>query len=393
MRKFLTAIIISFLVSIPLSANADWSIKGLGTLGGESSSAVAINDTGQVLGTSSAFVGPPRNFLPHAFLTGPDGVGITDLGTAFNNNSTALISPIDVNNSGQVVGDAHDTDLPDFEGIFITGSNGTNMKGFFGNQLTHSAGINNSGQVALFREDVFEGTWQAFISNPDNSRIFLESNGSFGNIPSAINESGQVVGISGDFFFNSHAYITGPNEAGITDLGTLGGPSSSASDINNSGQVVGHSTINQISEFTHAFITGPDGVNMTDLGTLGGIGSIATSINNLGEVVGRAQTANGDSHTFLFSHGGITDLNLLDEVIAGGWIIQNIEDINNNGQMVGTGINSQGNTEAFLLSYTADTIFDPKPIFIPSIPEPQTYAMLLVGLFAIFGFAKQRQFS
>lgn len=36
--------------SIPVMAHADWSIKGLGTLGGASSEAFGINDSGQVVG-------------------------------------------------------------------------------------------------------------------------------------------------------------------------------------------------------------------------------------------------------------------------------------------------------------------------------------------------------
>lgn len=63
---------------------------------------------------------------------------------------------------------------------------------------------------------------------------------------------------------------------------------------------------------------------MTDLGTLGGSDSYATSINDSGEVVGMVEvttTATNfyDSHAFLFSHGGMTDLSLLDVVVAKGW--------------------------------------------------------------------------
>ncbi len=205
-----------------------------------------------------------------------------------------------------------------------------------------------------------------------------------GNIANAINDLGQVVGNSG-FFDNG--FITGPNGAGLTELGTLGGKTNFASSINDSGQIVGRSSTGN---GTHAVITGPNGVGMTDLGTLGGgKSSNATSINDSAEVIGTASAADGSHHAFLYSHGGMTDLSMLDVVVATGWTDIQVTDINNNGQIVGYGTDGF-NTQAFLLSYSPDTVFDPQPIFIPSIPEPEIYAMLLGGL-GLIGFMARRR--
>lgn len=62
-----------------------------------------------------------------------------------------------------------------------------------------------------------------------------------------------------------------------------------------------------------------NGVGMIDLGTLDGKSSNASAINDSGEVVGNSETANGDSHAFLYSHDGMTDLSLLAPVIASGY--------------------------------------------------------------------------
>ncbi|MDO9310518.1 MAG: PEP-CTERM sorting domain-containing protein [Nitrosomonas sp.] len=329
--------------SIPTMGYADWSIVGLGTLGGSYSFADGINDSGQVVGISHR-----NDFANHAFITGPNGVGMTDLGTL---NGYQHSSAFSINESGQVVG--------------------------------YSV-LNVEGATTLYH---------AFITGPNG--VGMTDLGTLGGSRSSfardINDSGQVVGFTknenGDIF---HAFITGPNGVGMTDLGTLGGVYSSAHGINDSGQVVGDASTGRAS---HAFITGPNGSGMTDLGTLGGFESIARGINDSGEVVGSAATADGPEHSFIFSHGGITDLSLLAPVITAGWTSLVAVSINNNGQMVGHGFHN-GHTEAFLLSYTPDTVFDPKPIYIPPpIPEPETYVMLLAGLGLLGFMARNRKES
>lgn len=286
-----------FAASIPAMAHAGWSITGLGTLGGDYSTAWAINDSGQVVGES---LNADGDFL--AFITGPDGVGMTGLIALGGKPSNAY----DINDSGQVVGEfwANPNTNPQ---SFITGANGTGL--------------------TIIPDDL--------------------------HMVKSINNSGQVVG--NDIGFN-RPFITDANDAGMTYLGTLGGDYSVAQDVNDSGQVVGVSTnTNSISDYGHAFITGANGVGMTDLGTLDGDNSsYASAINDSGQVVGNSvvggnYNAEFNAHAFLFSNGEMIDLSLLAPVVAAGWTFLHAVDINDNGQIVGEGV-LHGLTQAFLLS-------------------------------------------
>ena len=76
-------------------------LTDIGSLGG-ATVAVGVNDTGQVVGMSRT-----ANQLFRAFSTGPNGSGISDLGVVGTHNDfwgASWSVAYDVNNSGQVVG-------------------------------------------------------------------------------------------------------------------------------------------------------------------------------------------------------------------------------------------------------------------------------------------------
>ena len=118
------------------------------------------------------------------------------------------------------------------------------------------------------------------------------------------------------------------------DFGTLGGAASTALDINDDGQVIG--IADTADGDSHAFLW--DG-KMHDLGTLGGDTSRAQAINRRGQVVGNAETEEGTTHAFLWN-GSMHDLNdLIDpsDPLEPVVTLADAGDINSRGQIVADG--------------------------------------------------------
>jgi probable HAF family extracellular repeat protein len=122
------------------------TVIDIGTFGGNSY-AFDINDAGQVAGGSET----AGDDVHHAFITGPDGMGMRDLGTLGGTNSGAN----GINDAGQVVGESDTPGGPAH--AFITGPNGAGMMDLNslvdvprGVILTQATGINNAGQVVAY---------------------------------------------------------------------------------------------------------------------------------------------------------------------------------------------------------------------------------------------------
>jgi probable HAF family extracellular repeat protein len=90
-------------------------LTNIGSLGGDRGAAEGINATGQVVGYFRTATGET-----HAFITGPNGVGMTDLGTLGGSVSVAS----DINTAGQVAGSSLTGRA---NHAFITGANGVGM--------------------------------------------------------------------------------------------------------------------------------------------------------------------------------------------------------------------------------------------------------------------------
>jgi probable HAF family extracellular repeat protein len=259
------------------------TLTDLGTLGGSSSNAYSLNDSGQVAGTSAV----SGDFPSHAFLY--SGGRMTDLGTLGGRSSIAF----SVNNAGQVVGEST---LPGDKAVhaFLYSNGrmadlGTPASAF----LSSARGINNSGLVV--GSAFFDGGIQRAVSYSNGAWTDLGTLGGRRSEARAVNDRGQIVGGADLATGPSHAFLY--QNGVMTDLGTLFGSTSSIADsINSSGTVVGSSG-------SRPFLWS-DGTMyaLADLITPGSgwILDAATGINDAGLIVGYGGYQ-GAEHAFLLT--------------------------------------------------------------------------------------------
>jgi probable HAF family extracellular repeat protein len=348
-------------MAVPLSAQPRYVVNDLGTLGGASSTAQGINNSGQTVGQASL----TGDSAIHAFRTVPSAPinpATDDLGTLAN---TSFSQALGINDAGQVVGVSYVPDdipagrafrtAPDAPINPATDDLGT-LGGTF---LSRAWGINSAGQVVGLSYITGDSAGLAFRTAP-NAPInpATDDLGTLGGTVLSeafgIDFSGRVVGdaaTKGDVAF--HAFRTATNgriNPATDDLGTLGGTVSSAYGINSSGQVVGLAYTAGNSA-AHPFRTAANAsINPAtdDLGTLGGRFSGASGINNSGDVVGSSYLSDNNTvHGFIYTGGGLYDLNSL-LYATSGWELQSAAGINDAGQIVGSGIHN-GATRAFRL--------------------------------------------
>lgn len=300
-----------------------YHVTDLGTLGGDYSGAMAINDLGHVVG-GSALAGGDTD---HAFLY-TDGQ-MRDIGTLPGaGNSMAH----DINNNGVICGAA---DVGEVNQRAFRYFNGQMQDiGTVAPWITADAeGVNDAGQI------VGNSGGAAFLWENGQMRTLPTPGGP--GIANAINRHGMVAGSFEDNV-TSHTHAFRGSLTAAIDLGTLGATYSTANDINDDGDCVGF--YGDLIE-TRAFIY-RDGT-MQDLGTLGGSQGDAWAINNRGVVVGSSRTATRDRHAFVWN-GTMHDLNDLLDAASQGWTLTHATDINEGNVIVGDGFNPDGQWRAFI---------------------------------------------
>ena len=290
----------------------DGSVVDLGTLGGNESVAVGVNDRGLVVGCATTAVvesyawpygqpcfGPQQS---RAFIWQDDAM--KDLGTLGGPDALAEL----VNDRGQVAGWS----------------------------LTDSA-VNPATGIPTQHPFLWENGKMRDLGTIGGTAVYLVNN---------LNNRGQIVGgmnVAGDQSF--HPFLW--DGVSLRDLGTFGGDFGSADWINEAGDVVGwaHTAGDQTQ---HAFLW-RKGV-LTDLGTLDGDpSSAAFVVNSERQVVGATQDSNFNPvRAFLWEKGSIADLNSLILTDSGVQLTAAVG-LNEEGQIAAQGVLPNGDSHSFLL--------------------------------------------
>jgi probable HAF family extracellular repeat protein len=339
------------ITAVPAFA-ASYSITDLGSLGYPTTFPAAINESGEVTGTSYLAEEVPitctdrreKNCKTHperAFLYSAGKMTALATGGGLTPVEGATISA-----SGEVAGTA--TSSHGDEAFVEQGGTLTGLGALVSGGSSSADAINDSGAVAG-SSSVAEGGEHAFLYSAGKMTdlgLIPGSGGSYTDA-TAINNSNQVVGSGDNAASDERAWLYSNGK--MTDLGTLGGPNAAANAINNNGEIVGSSQTAKDSE--HPFLY--KGGKMIDLGAFN-LESVADAINNSGVIVGQTyeleKSGNAVFRAFIYSGGHFQDLNNL--IPAGsGFVLTGAVAINNAGQiLVEAESTSSGQTHALVLN-------------------------------------------
>jgi probable HAF family extracellular repeat protein len=383
MRTAIVAAAIAFFLSgggPSAGAEPQYAVTDLGTLGGSTSKAYAINNEGQVVGTAS--VGGDNQ---HAFIYDSNG-GMKDLGTFQDDVSSCAYA---INGTGLIVGYSQSSGTAQ-SAVSWAWNSGTNAWGTATSLLapqgtinSRAYGVNDSGTVVGWAQ-ISSGTASTITALgggcPIGHAVVFGARGSdlFGALSGdscayGINNSGNTVGRYQPLGSNiENAFLLEGSTLINPTLGTVAGLKSCARAINDANDVVGYSQID--SGATHAFLYTHDGT-ITDLKTLGGLESRAYALNSDDDVVGWSDTSEGKVHAFLYEDKQMLDLNSLVVSNPDGLVLEEARGINDGGYIVGWG-EVDGNTHAFLLT---------------PVPEPSTFALIAIGAVSLLAYAWRRR--
>jgi probable HAF family extracellular repeat protein len=321
--------LLPLLAAAPARAAVQFTVTNLGTLGGATSEAFAINASGQVAGRAYL-----ANGTAHA--TRWTNAVAQDLGTLGGQFSNAY----GINDAGQVAGDAFLADNVQYHGV-LWALNGTPLALPFPGYVGVSASALNSSGVAVGATSPNAGIASASVWRGGQWRRLPTASGlPTQGAANGINDGGVIVG-----FQSGRAVVWASDGALPQLLPLLGGSNSTALAINAAGSIIGQSDLDVGNSRAVLW----KGGMAIDLGTLNGDPSVARGINAQGQIVG--STGSGSSaRGFFCGAGGMVDLNTL--LAAGsGATVTAANDINVYGQIAGTA-SFAGENRAVLLTPT-----------------------------------------
>lgn len=324
------------------------TVVDLGSLGGNNSSAHAINESGQVVGFSEN-----SDRQKHAFVWAPGGT-MRDLGTLGGTESVAW----DINDVGQIAGWSNNVFGQQRPVVWMADGRSIDL-GSFGGEFGIALGINASGQVAGWSHNA-AGEARAFVWTPGGSMVSLGTLGGRHSFAHAINDRGEVVGKSETASGEVHAFLWTP-ASGMIDLGTLGGGTSEAWGLNSEQWAVGQTSALTGQQLAFPAVLWSGSQSQVPLTGLGGSHSLALDVNELAEIAGWSFTSSGATRASVWDpSGAILDLGQLlgtDFSVAYG--------LNGVGQVVGAGWDSQFRLRALIWSFDRNSPPPPPDVVNP----------------------------
>jgi probable HAF family extracellular repeat protein len=331
MKSTTTLLLLVPILCAAFTAAQTYTVTDLGTIGGHLSNATAINDAGQVVGSSYITT---QNGLDHAFLW-TASTGMQDLGTLPGGNNSSAFG---INNLEQVVGCSS-----------ISTNNSVPSHAFL---WTQSGGMQDistmgTGSCATAINDLGQVVGEFTVDTNFDYHVFLwtASTGMhdlglpIGSMAAAINNSGAIVGTYPTSTGSTHAYEW-TSAGGLQDLGSLGGGLAAAGGINSYGEVVGSSLDAPSNSDVYSGFRWTSGGKIQPLPSpYPGHDATASAINSTGEIVGFALNSQIQQRAtvwILTAHGYVVhDLNQL--TVNSPMILDMATGVNPSGQIAGVG--------------------------------------------------------
>lgn len=298
-RLTAVAVTLTFaLVAAPTSAQAGapagYRMVDLGTLGGDSSYATALNDRGEVVGRSATADGSYHGFL---WSKGR----MRDLGA---------LEPADINNRGQIAGSV--------DGIAAVWTRGrVATLGTLGGSYSRAISINDRGHVVGVAATAGGGTVPFLWRGGRLTRLPLDDVADLNNRDRVA--GGRLVGAG----FHASTWRGGT----VTDLGAAAFDRSNTYRINERGWVIGWVFSAEQRERGALWRAG----KLTDIGTLGGGTTHLIALDDHGRILATSQAADGTVRPALWHRGAWTDL-----ATRGVNPDADLADLNNRGQVAAT---------------------------------------------------------
>ena len=306
-------------------------VRDIGTLGGPAARAAALNDAGQVAGTSRV---SPTSAVEHAFRWSRD-TGMINLAPPGTASSTAS----DINSRGWVAGYAQFPAQPPGQSVHAfrwTPRTGMVDLGALSNNSVGAA-LNDAGTVAGSSGASPEsGFNQLAVKWPGTSPVPLNTPGALFASASDINNAGQVVGASSRPGSSSTVAVLWTPQNGLVDFGLP--MRSVAQKVNANGLVIGSTFPGP--RPPQAFVwCRENGLVLFGTDAFDSNAS-ALDLNNLGQVVGSLQ-----GRAFVWTRTeGVVDLNSRIPGAPPNLVLHEASAISDNGTIV-----AQGNTGLVLL--------------------------------------------